>query len=381
MKHISLGGQGMRILHLLYESKGDPFGIGGVGIRAYEINNYLKDRHEITLLCKKYPGARDREIEGLKHIFIGTESKNLTKTLLSYAHYSSLFVKKYGESFDIIIQEFSPAIPTLLHAFTRKPVVLQIQGYTGLKYFQKYNIFYAAALYLFERFLPLSYRNFIFVSESSKNNYHIDESKNIEIISNGIAEKSIKDEDTEESDYILFLGRIDIHHKGLDILLKAYKDFYHIFPGTRLVIAGDGRDRQRFSRLLQKLPANIRQNIELKGWVDGDEKAGLFRKASLVVMPSRYEAQSIVSLEAMSYGKPVIVSDIPELGFVTEKNAGISFKTGDPQSLAEAMRQFMTLTRDERAKIGQKGRSWAKDFTWDKIAIEYEDFLHKVLEG
>jgi glycosyltransferase involved in cell wall biosynthesis len=370
----------MRILHLLYESKGDPFGIGGVGIRAYEINKYLKDRHEITLLCKKYPGARDREIEGLKHIFIGTESKNLTKTLLSYAHYSSLFVKKYCESFDIIIQEFSPAIPTLLHAFTRKPVVLQIQGYTGLKYFQKYNTFYAAALYLFERFLPPSYRNFIFVSESSKKNYYIDESKNIEIISNGIAEESIKNKDTEESDYILFLGRIDIHHKGLDILLKAYKDFYHMFPGTRLVIAGDGRDRQKFSGLLQKLPADVRQNIELKGWVDGDGKADLFRKASLVVMPSRYEAQSIVSLEAMAYGKPVVVSDIPELGFVTEKNAGISFKTGNPQSLAEAMRQFMTLTRDERAKIGQNGRSWAKDFTWDKIAIEYEDFLHKVLE-
>ncbi len=381
MKHISLEGKGMRILHLLYESKGDPFGIGGVGIRAYEIHKYLKDRHEITLLCRKYPGARDRKIEGLKHIFVGTESKNLTKTLLSYAHHSSLFVKKHGESFDIIIQEFSPAIPTSLHVFTKKPVVLQIQGYTGLKYFQKYNIFYAVVLYLFERYLPMFYKNFIFVSESSKNNYHINGNKNVEIISNGIAEESIEDLDTEESGYILFLGRIDIHHKGLDILLTAYRDFYHLFPGIRLVIAGDGRDRQSFSDLLQKLPANIRQNIELKGWVDGDRKAGLFRKASLVVMPSRYEALSIVSLEAMSYGKPVIVSDIPEFAFVTEKNAGISFKTGDPQSLAEAMRHCMTLTRDERVKIGQTGRSWAKDFTWDKIAVKYENFLFKVLEG
>ena len=49
----------MKILHLLYESKGDYFGIGGVGIRAYEIYRRLKDRHDITLLCKKYPGAVD----------------------------------------------------------------------------------------------------------------------------------------------------------------------------------------------------------------------------------------------------------------------------------------------------------------------------------
>jgi glycosyltransferase involved in cell wall biosynthesis len=369
----------MRILHLLYESKGDPFGIGGVGVRAYEIHKYLRDRHEITLLCRRYPGAKDGEIEGLKHIFVGAESKNLTKTLLSYAYCSSLFVKEHGESFDIIIQEFSPAVPTLLHAFTGKPVVLQIQGYTGIKYFQKYNIFYAVVLYLFEQFLPLSYRNFIFVSESSKENYHVSNDKNIQIICNGITEGSTKD-DEEESDYMLFLGRIDIHHKGLDILLKAYTDFYRLFPGTRLVIAGDGRDRQRFSELLQKLPADIRRNIELKGWVDGERKAGLFRKASLVVMPSRYEAQSIVSLEAMAYGKPVIASDIPELAYVTEKNAGMSFRTGDPQSLAGALARCMTLTGDERAKMGQRGRRWAGDFTWDKIALKYEDFLRKVLE-
>ena len=118
----------MKILHLPYESKGDYFGIGGVGIRAYEIYKYLKDKHDITLLCKKYPGAQNKEIEGLRHIFVGTESKSLTKTLLSYAYHAAMFVKKHADEFDIIIEEFSPAIPTFLHAFTKKPVILQIQG-------------------------------------------------------------------------------------------------------------------------------------------------------------------------------------------------------------------------------------------------------------
>ena len=286
-------------------------------------------------------------------------------------------MKKYGETYDIIIQEFSPAVPILLHVCTKKPVILQIQGYTGRKYFEKYNIFYAVFLYLFERFLPLFYENFIFVSESSRNNYHIHEHKNIEIISNGIPEKLRKVEHTEESDYILYLGRIDIHHKGLDILIKAYTDFYHIFPGIRLIIAGDGRDGQRFSALLQKLPPNIRQNIELQGWVDGERKSDLFKNALMVVMPSRYEAQAIVTLEAMAYGKPIIVSDIPELRYVTQNKAGISFKTGDASSLARSMKDL--LSSGERKDMGLRGRAWVLTYTWDKIALSYERFLASVL--
>ncbi len=316
-------------------------------------------------------------IEGLGHIFVGTESKSFLKTLLSYAFHASLFVKKYGENYDIIIHEFSPAVPILLHACTKKPIILQIQGYTGRKYFEKYNIFYASVLYMFERFLPLFYGNIIFVSESSKNNYHIHEHKNIEIISNGIPEKLPNDEHAGKSDYILYLGRIDIHHKGLDILIEAFTDFYRICPDIRLIIAGDGRDRQRFSALLQKLPPNIRQNIELQGWVDGDGKADLLRNALMVVVPSRYEAQTIVTLEAMAYGKPIIVSDIPELRYVTQCKAGVSFKTGDASSLARSMKDL--LASGERKDMGRRGREWVRTYTWDKIALSYERFLTSVL--
>jgi len=366
----------LNILHLLYESKGDYFGIGGVGIRAYEIYKYLKDRHNITLLCKKYPGAKDGEMEGLRHIYVGTESKSLTKTLLSYAYHATRFVKKYGDNFDIIIEEFSPAIPTFLHTFTKKPIVLQIQGYTGVRYFEKYNIFYSGILYIFERLLPLFYRNIIVVSYITKKRYHLNNrNKKIEVISNGIPEELLS-YNSGESDYILYLGRIDIHHKGLDILLAAYKDFYNTFPYTRLVIAGDGRDRDRFLALLYKLPQGIQQNIELKGWVDGKRKVHLLKDALMVVLPSRYETQGIVALEAMACGKAVIVSDIPELRYVTQNKAGISFKTGDSISLAQSMKDL--LISNERKEMGQRGREYVKDFTWDKIALRYEEFLLNV---
>ena len=368
----------MKILHLLYESKGDYFGIGGVGIRAYKIYNYLKDKHDVTLLCKKYPAAQDGYRDGLKHIFVGTESRNFTKTLLSYAYQAALFVKKHGDEFDIIIEEFSPAIPTFLHLYKKRPVVLQIQGYTGRQYFRKYNLFYSTTLYILEKLRPKYYKDIIVVSDVTKSRLNLDNKKNIFTISNGV-DGELLELKPGESDYILYLGRIDIHHKGLDILLDAYKEFYGKFPEVRLVIAGEGRDMGRFIELVDKLQGNIKKNIEIIGWIDGERKLSLLKNALIVVIPSRYESQAIVALEAMACGKAIIVSDIPELNYVVANSAGISFKTENAVSLAKSMKEI--ISSKEYKDIGRRGRDWVKEFTWDKIARSYEEFLYKVFKS
>lgn len=379
----------MKILHLLYESKGDYFGIGGVGIRAYEIYKYLKDRHDVTLLCKRYPGAKHREIEKIRHIFVGTESRSLTKTLLSYAYHASEFVKKYGSDYDVIIEDFSPAIPTFLHAFTNSPIVLQVQGYTGLHYFRKYNPAYALVLLSMERLRTRFYKNFIFISNETVkrvlgdspfqvaegSSFFSRNNKFVGVIPNGISPELL-DVVPEDGDYILYLGRIDIYGKGLDILLKAYKEFFKSFPAIRLVIAGDGRDRKRFEAMIISLPHNIRKNIELTGWVDGDIKKEIIRKALFCVFPSRHETQGITGLEAMACGKAVIVSNIPELGYIIQGGAGNAFKSEDFSSLVAAMAQLMYS--EKRNEMGLLGRNWVRYYTWDKIASRFDEFLYKV---
>jgi glycosyltransferase involved in cell wall biosynthesis len=375
----------MKILHLLYESKGDYFGIGGVGTRAYEIYRRLKDRHDITLLCRKYPGAKDREIiEGLKHVFVGTESKSFTKALLSYACHAAGFVKKYGNEFDIIIEEFSPAIPTFLHFFTNKPVVLQMQGYTGGLYFRKYNPAYASMLYFLEKLRPLFYDNFIFISHETVKRFSkggmgrlfaLKGNTCIEIIPNGISPELLNSM-PEENNYILYFGRIDIYAKGIDTLLEAYKNFSKSFPEIKLVIAGDGREMNEFKDMLMKLPDDSRKNIELLGWVSGDKKIEIISKALFVVLPSRHEVQPISILEQMASGKAIIVSDIPELSYITEKGAGVSFKSGDAAALTQSMKDL--AARKDIREMGQRGRDLVKDLTWDKIALQFEAFLEQV---
>lgn len=376
----------MRILHLLYESEGDYFGIGGAGIRAYEIYRYLKVKHDITLLCKKYPGARNGEIKGLRHIFIGTESRSLTKTLLSYAFYASKYVMAYGDNYDIIIEDFSPAIPTFLHTFTERPVILQVQGYTGSYYFGKYNPVQAISLLLLERWRPLFYRDFLFISEETfkkifRKSFSLKESffewgdRFVGIIPNGI-HPELLNALPEDQDYVLYIGRIDIYSKGLDILLKAYKAFFRLFPHIRLIIAGDGRDKEGFESMLMRLPVEVKRNIEMPGWVKGIQKTDIIRKALFCVFPSRHEVQGIAVLEAMACGKAVIVSDIPEFRYVSKIRAGTSFMRGDDSSLFKSMKDM--VVSNERIQMGQRGRDWVKGVTWDKIAKDFEAFLCKV---
>jgi glycosyltransferase involved in cell wall biosynthesis len=367
----------MRILHLLYESKGDLFGIGGVGIRAYEIYRHLRTGHDITFLCKKYPGARDKEIEGLKHVFVGSESGNLTKTLISYAFHAARFVQKYGDEFDIIIEEFSPAIPTFLHLWTKKPLVLQVQGYTGRLYFKKYNPLYSLVLHGFEKVRPRFYSHFIFVSDRTVTRYSLKKDAHFSVIPNGIPDELL-DGSPGDGDYILYLGRIDIYGKGLDLLLPAYQEFVRSFPHIRLRIAGDGRDMYRFRKLLSAMPDSVKRNVDLLGWVSGYEKQQALQNALFAVFPSRHEVQPISVLEAMACKKAVLVSDIPEFSFVADQGTGASFRSGDSIALVQSM-QEMALS-DMRKEMGERAREFVKDRTWGSIAVVYEQFLHTVFE-
>jgi glycosyltransferase involved in cell wall biosynthesis len=368
----------MRILHLLYESEGDYFGIGGVGIRAYKIYERLSDRHDITLLCRRYPGAVDGVRRGLRHIHAGRETENFTLTLLSYASGARRYVMEKGESYDIIIEEFSPAVPTFLNTYRKRPVVLQVQGCTGRQYFFKYNPLYSTTLFFLERIRPYFYSRFIFVSDTTRRRYRLPGKADVRIIPNGVDLRDIRRSGGSDR-YMLYLGRLDVHNKGLDILLKG---FLHLVTQAgfdlKLVIAGDGRDRNELFKLVDALPPDVRSKLDLPGWVEDDRKYDLLQNAEFLVMPSRYESQPIVALEAASAGIPIVASDIGELRFIGENRMGFNFKSGDPLALADRIRH-LSGSMHLRDKMGRNARTWAEGFSWDRIAGQFEEYLEEVV--
>lgn len=364
----------MKILQLIYESIGNPFGFGGAGVRAYEIYKRLRDRHDITLVCMKYPGARDGEIEGLRHIFLGAESDSLARSVLAYTVRTASFVKKYGADFDIIVENFLPSTPFFSMLFTKTPVVLQVQGIMEKHSIKKFNPLYSVPMYIGERFYPGLYGRFIFVSDVTREKVMAGMSKRpaiCSVIPNGINEEFLE-ATPWEGDYILFLSRIDVYTKGLDLLLDAFEIISHEFPELRLVLAGYEFDR--FSRLAASYPDSLKKRIEYAGFVTGAEKVKLLSGARLFVLPSRHESLPISVLEAAACGKPVIVSDIPELDFVQKESFGLSFPSGSVEGLADKMR-LLLLNGSQRKDMGIKAREFAGRFLWDQIAVQFEEAL------
>jgi glycosyltransferase involved in cell wall biosynthesis len=370
----------MNILQIIYESFGSPFGFGGAGVRAYEIYGRLKSRHDITLLCMKYPGAEDGEIHGLKHIFVGTESRSLPSSVLHYTVKASGFVKKHGNDFDVIVENFLPSTPFFSKFRTKSPVLLQIQGIMEKHSLRKFSPIYSLPMYYAEMIYPGFYDRFIFVSDVTRGKVMKRVKRAVsfcEVIPNGV-DKCLLNTLPLDGNYILFFSRLDVHTKGLDLLLSAFATISPAFPDIRLILAG--YEYNSFNSLVSSLPDSLKSRVTYAGFVTGDEKIDLLSNARIVVLPSRHESQPVSILEAAASGKPVIVSDIPELAFVAENNFGLSFPSGSADGLSV---KLGILLRDAalRRKLGGQGKKYAKNFPWDSVAIQFENALELIVHG
>lgn len=367
----------MKVLQIIYESLHNPYGFGGAGVRAYEIYRRLCQRHDITLLCMKYPGAKDGETEGLRHVFVGTESASLPRSVLAYTLKAGHYVNRHGRDYDVIVENFLPSTPFFTPLLTTTPVVLQVQGILESHALVKYPLVYGLPMFLVERYYPKLYKTFIFVSPITERKIMKrfgTTGRTSQVIPNGVSNELLEAA-PHELDYILFFSRIDIYTKGLDILAKAFERIAETHGSMRLVIAGYQYDP--FEKVRSLCHPAVRERVQYAGFVSGRDKRSLLSGATLVVLPSRHESSPVSVLEAAACGKPLVVSDIPELRFVSEHGIGVSFESGSSESLAAALTRLLD-DNALRHSLGSAGRDFSKGFTWDASALRFEDALSRL---
>jgi glycosyltransferase involved in cell wall biosynthesis len=137
---------------------------------------------------------------------------------------------------------------------------------------------------------------------------------------------------------ILAIGRLT-YYKGHDILIQAAA---HL-PGSRVLIVGTGEHRNRLAALIQSL--NLHDPVRLPGFQPEADLNALLASCDALCLPSleRTEAFGLVLLEAMRFGKPVVVSDIPGSGtgwVVNQAGHGLRVSPSDPEALAVALRNL-----------------------------------------
>jgi len=357
--------------------KGIPAKFGGVERHVEELaTNLAQNGHEVFVYARKnYTDENIQEYKGVKIIILPSiSSKHLdaiSHTLFSTIH--ALF-----QGYDVI--HFHSIGPTFLSFLvrifggkTKLVATYHCQDY----YHQKWSWFARKCLQLGEwmtckmphKTITVSKILTSFVKNEYEtdatyipNGYSISRTQNI----NEIAQWGLK-----KNEFILSVSRL-IKHKGIHYLISAFKDLEDrgLTAGKKLVIVGDGFYSAEYVTFLKTL-ANNRQNIIFTGSQEGETLAELFENAYLFVQPSQSEGLSITLLEAMGYGKGILVSDIPE-NMEPISQTSFNFENGNAEDLTKKL-EYLLKNPEDVTKEGLRAKNIAEDkFNWKNITQRVE---------
>ncbi len=159
--------------------------------------------------------------------------------------------------------------------------------------------------------------------------------------------------------------------KGLDILLEALPKVVAKFPEFYLVIAGKPwkDDFARYQASIERLDIASRVRADIR-YIPDDE-ASLYHSATdIVLLPYRKVYQSGVLLMAMSWGLPIIASDIPGMSeLITHGDNGFLFRSGNPDSLSNVLIEALG-DPDARGSAAKKALETARTHDWSLIGQE-----------
>lgn len=163
--------------------------------------------------------------------------------------------------------------------------------------------------------------------------------------------------------HLLFVGN-PMPVKGLAVLLKAMNlltdDYY-------LTVVGGGYGLNDYKKMARDL--GVADRVDFAGSCAGkDRLREYYHQADAVIVPSLKESFSLVTLEAMAAGTPVVAADIPGIrGRITDGTDGFLFVPGHPADLAEKITRLFALSAAEREIISKYARQKiVADYGWDK---------------
>ncbi len=203
--------------------------------------------------------------------------------------------------------------------------------------------------------------------------------KEIEIIPNGINLARYEVPRNNGSiRTILFVGRLE-KRKGVKYLIKAFQVLAEDDDQVRLVIAGDGPDREKLEEYVRD---NDIERVEFVGYVEEQDKLALLGEADVFCSPALYgESFGIVLLEAMAAKIPIVAGDNPGYRTVMRERGKLSLV--NPKETDEFARRLSIFLSD--SDIKKLWCEWAseyvKQFNYPNVVDKYELLYEKLLKN
>lgn len=332
---------------------------------------------------RRYKAEVGKNYEGIRIITIPTsQSKTLNAILYSYlATFRSLFGR-----YDVIhYHAEGPCITLPIAHFFGKKTVATIHGLDWQR--SKWGNFATRMLKFGEKCAAKYADEIIVLSRNVQEYFEETYNRKTLFIPNGIGAPNLLEPDLikerfglEKDSYFLFLARI-VPEKGAHYLIDAYSKLYSEnpdLPRKKLVIAGGNSHSASYFEQLRNQAAH-NDNIIFTDFVDGDVLKEIYSNAYAFVLPSDIEGMSMSLLEAMSYGRCCLVSDIKENTEVVEDH-GLKFKKSDVEDLKEQLKKLIIDPKCQNDLASGAAEFITKKYNWDDVTQKTIDVYHQLIK-
>lgn len=345
---------------------------GGIEHRMHDTSRLLtKKGHDVTIVTSRLPNTQEEEStkEGYKIVRLKSKFINV---------YNPPFVT--SKNIMETIKSIDPDIVNFNYRWAPS-YTKDLKKYDGKKTFTYHNVWgegigVQAKLSEFNdnRFRSSldTFDHIIAVSDYVRNDLisHGYSPEKITTVQTGLT-KIPETINPHEGEYILSLGR-QVKTKGLEYLIRSMENV-----NCKLILCGKGPESKNLSKMIRKL--HLEEKIEMKGWVDDDEKEDLMASCKFFVMPSVFESLGLAAIELLSYGRPIICTNVNGLPD-TVRGGGIIVPPKDPISLSEAMNGLLS-DKEKRDELGKIALEESKRYDWNSLIPKIEEVYSKVISG
>lgn len=347
-------------------TRGIPGRYSGIEVSMDEIAKaFGKKGYQVIVYCRKSQSdTKSRDLyENVRLIFIPTVDSKHFGTII-HVFLSTLHL--LFSNVDIVhFHSLGPSLVSFLPRLFGKKVVVTVHALDWKR--KKWGVLARYFLRACEYSAMLFPHKTIVVSKSLREYFKQKFKKKVSYIPNAVVSPSptSNHHSTGSGDqFILFTGRL-VPEKGIQYLIKAFND---LKTNMKLLIAGEASYTDDYVSCLKGM---AHKNIEFAGPVSKDELDRLYRNAQLFILPSEVEGSPVSLLEAMSYGRCVLVSDIPECLEIIG-DTGVSFRSQDIGDLKEKL-HYLLHNRDCMVAKGIKARQRVlQEYNWKKIIKRLE---------
>ncbi len=356
--------------------RGIPATYGGVERHVEELAARLVPLgFEITVYCRSNYTPPMKEHRGIRIIRLPTiNQKHLEMIVHTFMCLTHLLVVR---PVDII--HIHSVDPALLAPMARLGARVVVTSHGQAYRRQKWGRFAKAMSQWAERVFTRWADGAISVSKTLKEYYRVRYGRDVMYIPNGVAlsepsgQEEIEKLGLSPEGYILYVGRL-VPTKGAEFLIEAFEGMQ---TDLKLAIAGGS---SHTSDYVARLHTHRSDSVVFLGYQYGQALQQIYENCRLFVLPSEIEGLPITLLEAMSFGKPILFSDIPE-NLEAAEGVGISFRSADAADLREKMEYSLNHIDELREMGGRARERVVTDYNWDRIAEQHAALYRNLLSA